>query len=117
MTSPPSTEQKLSLVYERGYVVGMSGAKRPILGAISRDEALCMVDLIRKNNLKTSLETGVANGLSELAIALAVQEQGGHHFGVDPCQKSDHDEAATALMEEFVTGNDVLASGITNYPC
>ena len=81
--------------------MGRSGARRPILGALSQDEALWMVELIRKNRLSTTLETGVANGLSTLAIASAVQELGGHHFGVDPCQISDHDEAAIVLMNEF----------------
>ena len=60
-----------------------------------------LYDLICRENLTRTLETGVTNGLSTLAMTLAVEESDGHHIGIDPCRITDHNEVAVVLLEEF----------------
>ncbi len=96
-----SLERKVRLVYERDYVVDRSGTKKPLAGAVTLDESLYIANLICEKNLKKTMETGVANGLSALAMTLAVKSLGGHHTGIDPCQRVEHNETALVLLEEF----------------
>ncbi len=91
----------LKLVGERGTVRTRGGVTKHLGGAISLDEARFLFDLVMDHHLKRTLETGVANGYSTLALTLAASLADGHHIGVDPCQKTDHDEAAIVLLEEF----------------
>jgi predicted O-methyltransferase YrrM len=72
-----------------------------LAGAVSLQESLFMAKLVEDNKLKNIMETGVANGLSTLASTLAAASQGGSHVGIDPCQRTDHNETALVLLEEF----------------
>jgi predicted O-methyltransferase YrrM len=101
VTNSRSVEQQIRSFYERDYVVDRNGTKKALAGAVSLKESLYIANLIQENKLTKTLETGVANGLSALAMTLAAKSQGGHHTGIDPCQIVDHNETALVLLEEF----------------
>lgn len=101
VTNGRTIEQQIRSVYERDYVVDRSGKKKPLAGAVSLAESLFIANLMEEKRLTKTLETGVANGLSALAMTLAAKSQGGHHTGIDPCQRVDHNETALVLLEEF----------------
>ena len=89
-----------------------TGKQKLLAGAVTEGEANYLYDLINREDLKRTLETGVANGLSTLAMALAAQNIGGHHIGIDPCQITEHKETAVVLLEEFdVNKNFTLMDG------
>ena len=88
-------------VVQRGHVTDREGNQKLLAGAVTEGEANYLYDLICHEGLKRTLETGVANGLSTLAMTLAVKSIDGHHIGIDPCQATDHNETALVLLEEF----------------
>jgi predicted O-methyltransferase YrrM len=99
--NPGSVFEVLSAVYSRGVVQTRKGLSQSIAGAVTIDEAMYLAGIVQTHKLTRTLETGVAKGLSTLALAYAVNLNGGHHIGIDPCQRSEHDEAALMLLEEF----------------
>lgn len=87
-------------VIARGWVPDDTGAHRQIMGAVSAQEARLLASIVLSNNCKRCFETGVANGISTLAITQAVAHNGGHHFGMDPEQILGHRNAALCLLAE-----------------
>lgn len=87
-------------VLDRGWVPDGNGGRRQVIGAVSKQEARVLGDLISDYGCQRTLETGVALGISTLAITQAVSEQGGIHYGIDPLQRSEHRGAALDLLEE-----------------
>ncbi len=88
-------------VYRTGKYLDLSGKERKVSGAVPREDALILQDMVRFVKAKTTLETGVAFGLSSLAICEALKETAGadaKHYGVDPEQKTVHDGAALASL-------------------
>lgn len=86
-------------VLDRGWVICQTGDRREITGAVNKEEARTLAGIILNNNCKRCYETGVAYGLSTLAITQAVARLGGHHTGMDPLQ-STHGNAALCLLAE-----------------
>ncbi len=94
---------KLQAVTRRGYVILSDGTHKTITGAVTVDEGVTMARQILERRFVTTLETGVAFGVSTLAICLALEETGQNttvHFGVDPDQTAVHQGAALSLLEE-----------------
>jgi predicted O-methyltransferase YrrM len=94
-------------VLKRGRVNVEGEPPREITGAVSLPEAIELCDAIVSNGFRRTLETGVANGVSTLAMcgALSVRDlPGSKHVGVDPCQFTDHGGAALALLAEHDLG-------------
>src|SRR5580658_9865662 len=88
-------------VLARGWVPDIQGAHKIIRGPVSHAEARFLAGLIVETNAKRCFETGVALGVSTLAITQAVAQIGGRHLGVDPCQMSEHNGAALGALAEF----------------
>ena len=104
VTSPNINDDRcllVSQVIERGYVGEVGKNRRQITGAVSKEEAEILASIIFENGCLKSLETGVANGISTLAITEAIALNGGHHYGVDPCQLNEHQGVALSLLEEY----------------
>jgi predicted O-methyltransferase YrrM len=80
----------------------LDGRERVITGGISRIEAESIRSLIAKRRVRNSMETGVAYGVSTVAICDALSRLGGErkHWGVDPCQYTDHNGAAIAALRK-----------------
>jgi len=55
-------------VLTRGWVSDLQGGRQPIHGPVSAAEARFLAGLILETGVKQSLETGVALGVSTLAI-------------------------------------------------
>lgn len=88
-------------VISRGWVGKEGENKRKITGGISQKEAFILAKIILDHHCIKSFETGVANGISTLAITQLIKFNNGHHYGVDPCQFSDHNGVALTLLEEY----------------
>jgi predicted O-methyltransferase YrrM len=118
----------LDELYRTGKCVDLAGKERKVTGAVPREDALILQEMVRFVKAKTTLETGVAFGLSTLAICEALQEEapnakrqtpsglassGGmpidnrqstlatevKHYGVDPEQNTVHGGAALASLK------------------
>jgi predicted O-methyltransferase YrrM len=87
-------------VITRGWVGKDGENKRYITGGISPKEAYILSTIILEHNCVNSFETGVANGISTLGITQAIKQNNGHHYGIDPCQFSEHNGVALTLLEE-----------------
>jgi predicted O-methyltransferase YrrM len=95
--------QKLEAVTKRGYVILSDGSHKAITGAVTVNEGVRMARQILERGFVNTLETGVAFGLSTLAICLTLEEAGQStsvHFGVDPDQTAVHKGAALSLLQE-----------------
>lgn len=94
---------KVEAVHRRKHVVLSDGTRKEITGAVTTDEAARMAGLILERQCCSTLETGVAFGISTLAVCLAldaVNAPNTIHYGVDPEQWSVHQGAAVALHDE-----------------
>ena len=118
----------LEEIYRTGKCVDLAGKERKVTGAVPREDALVLQEMVRFVKAKTTLETGVAFGLSTLAICEALAEGrastdyadytdstesgqstienrqskipvGVKHHGVDPEQNTVHGGAALASLK------------------
>jgi predicted O-methyltransferase YrrM len=109
-------------IYRTGKCLDLDGKERKVTGAVPREDALILQEMVRFVKAKTTLETGVAFGLSTLAICEALQQGtvpdaktgdspserptrgtvpvfAQKHYGVDPEQNTVHGGAALASLE------------------
>jgi len=101
--------QVLEDIYRTGKCVDLAGKERKVTGAVPREDALILQEMVRFVKAKTTLETGVAFGLSTLAICEALVEGAAEngdstrfppkHYGVDPEQNTVHGGAALASLK------------------
>jgi len=99
--------QVLEDIYRTGMCTDLAGKERKVTGAVPREDALILQEMVRFVKAKTTIETGVAFGLSTLAICEALTALGAipvrgespcHHYGVDPEQNTVHGGAAPASL-------------------
>jgi predicted O-methyltransferase YrrM len=98
-------------IYRTGQCIDLAGKERKVTGAVPREDALILQEMVRFVKAKTTLETGVAFGLSTLAICEALQAETPianrqspiasevKHYGVDPEQDAVHGGAALASLK------------------
>jgi predicted O-methyltransferase YrrM len=89
-------------VYRTGKCADLAGREREVTGAVPREDALSLQEMVRATRARTTCETGVAFGLSTLAICEALKENGGEdvrHYGVDPKQTELHGGSALASLK------------------
>jgi predicted O-methyltransferase YrrM len=102
-------------IYRTWKCVDLAGKERKVTGAVPREDAIILQEMVRFVKAKTTLETGVAFGLSTLAICEALLDRGGtrseslggirscpsgpKHYGVDPEQNTVHGGAALASLK------------------
>jgi predicted O-methyltransferase YrrM len=102
----------LEYIYRTGKCLDLAGTERKVTGAVTREDALILQEMVGFVKAKTTLETGVAFGLSTLAICEALKEtrpsadctdslgpdsgrgSEAKHYGVDPEQNTAHGGAA-----------------------
>ena len=82
----------------------LNGDELKVTGPISKKEANFIMKIIKRRKLSMCVETGVAYGVSTIAIcsALSELEKSGlecKHWGADPCQNSDYNGAAIAALK------------------
>ena len=85
----------------RGWVRNAAGDKLPVVGAVNVDEAHVLGNLVLENQSQRGIETGIARGISTLALTQAFAYTGGRLIGFDPCQDSEHGDSALKTLKEF----------------
>lgn len=89
-------------LYQHGECTDLEGQIRKVTGGVTKSHARILQDVIKvAQPVVTSLETGVAFGLSTLAICEALQAsglEGVKHYGIDPEQITVHGGSAIANL-------------------
>lgn len=90
----------LEQVLRTGRTTDVEGRERRVTGSITRDDCLLLQQQAGFVKARTALETGVAFGVSTLALAEALAESGPGWklYGVDPDQSRVHGSAALAAL-------------------
>jgi predicted O-methyltransferase YrrM len=88
--------QVLEEILRTGKCRDAQGKERKVTGAVSLEDVVILQEMVRFVKAKTALETGVAFGVSTLAIceALAESDPEAKLYGVDPEQGTVHGNAA-----------------------
>lgn len=90
----------LAEVYETGQVPDENGESRSILpSGMPRESGSRLRDLIVAEGATTTIEVGLALGLSTLHICDALLEQSGRHTAVDPLERSHYGNAGLMSLE------------------
>lgn len=97
---PDNFELFTDSIIERGWIGEAGKNQHYIMGAVSKIEARTLAAVILEYNCQKSFETGVANGISTLAITQAIALTNGHHYGIDPYQFTYHKGTALNLLAE-----------------
>jgi hypothetical protein len=100
-------------VIERGSTAVAGGRIKRMTGFVTLHDAIRIADVVWRYRCARTLETGVAFGVSTLAIRAAQQKlklEACQHFGVDPEQYSTHEGAAISLLEQhnLLSGFELL---------
>jgi predicted O-methyltransferase YrrM len=87
--------------FASGEVLRADGSKTPLHSNVSREEAMRLYNLIRTLDPEVTVEIGLAQGISTLAIAQALLRNGsgGRHYVVDPFQHTDWDGVGLASLD------------------
>jgi len=94
-------EQRLANVYAKGLIMLPSGEQKVFTGTVTLPEAITLAHKVIQLAPQVTIETGVAYGLSTLAICLALEANGkGVHYGADPEQKRVHQMAGVELLRQ-----------------
>lgn len=111
-TSLPLTLKK---IYTERSATDLDGNTMQLHSEVSESEALVLMQMVRAANAKVSVETGLAFGVSALAISAAERALHGKesmHYGVDPNQLTEYKGAALAsLRKEGLDTNFRLLEG------
>ncbi len=97
------TKECLKMMILEGRSFDLDGQVQHPTGTVSLAEAEYIMDVIREKKLSRCVETGVAYGASTIAVceALIQLEKMGlvcKHYGVDPCQYSEFNGSAIAVL-------------------
>jgi predicted O-methyltransferase YrrM len=93
----------ISDTLQAGSITLPNGQQRKIEGGVSLSEALQIADIVRTLRAGYTAETGMAYGVSSLAICAALRSlgvEGCRHFAIDPNQLSDYGGAALCLLKQ-----------------
>jgi predicted O-methyltransferase YrrM len=86
---PQQLPDALVDIFKRGLVLDSSGVERPLDSNISEAEAGELFATVLRLAPRNSLEVGLADGISALAIVGAIKQNGfGHHHIIDPFQRN-----------------------------
>jgi len=92
----------LERIYRERAVVDSRGQRREVFPAgLGPERARYLFELVRTRRPTLTLEVGFAFGLSTLAIAEALRQNGhGHHLVIDPKERTYFDGIGLRLIEE-----------------
>lgn len=93
--------QVLEDIYRTSECVDLGGRTRRITGGVPREDARVLQEVFAMGPVRTSLETGVAFGVSTVAICEMLKRSGDprvKHYGIDPHQHSEHGGVAIANL-------------------
>ena len=79
-------------VLDSGVVVNRDGVETPLYGNVTLTQAQRLYDLVRARRPEVTVELGFAQGISTLAIAQGLEDNGcGTHYVVDPLENSHYE--------------------------
>jgi predicted O-methyltransferase YrrM len=87
--------------FHSGEVLRADGTPVPLRSNVSHDEAMRLYELVRARDPEATIEIGLAQGISTLAItqALHVNGSGAKHYVVDPFQRSRYEGVGLANLD------------------
>jgi len=102
MNATPAMNAVLERVYQERAVVDSRGQRRAVFPAgLGPERARYLFELVRTRRPSRTLEIGFAFGLSTLAIAEALRQNGhGHHLVIDPKERTYFDGIGLRHVEE-----------------
>ncbi len=114
--NPESLSRARRAAYEAGHVRGRSGRRiETFPTAMSADGAATLARTVRGEGASRILETGLALGLSTLALiegSCAVAPEAWRHVSVDPFQVRDWDSCGLAQLERVgIVSEDLSSAG------
>ncbi len=105
----------LKKIYEERSATDLDGNVLQLHSEVSEAEAQVLADMVIAAKAKVTLETGLAFGVSALAICHALRSVNGNsftHYGVDPNQLTEYGGTALAsLQKEGLNSNFKLLEG------
>src|SRR5687768_6989971 len=93
----------LKNIYEQRTAEDLEGKVLPLHSEVSEAEAIILMKMVKAANAKVSLETGLAFGVSALAIchaAASIHGKSFTHYGVDPNQLSEYGGSALKSLQK-----------------
>jgi predicted O-methyltransferase YrrM len=94
---------------QSGVAVDRDGIETPLHSNVSLGEAQRLYELVRLRQPETTLELGCAQGISALAIAQALEDNGhGTHHIVDPFENTLYDGVGLTGLERAELSNRVV---------
>jgi len=106
MTEPTSGDVAaiVSAALRDGKIVLPNGESRAITHNVTLPEALQLAATVQRLGCRSTAETGMAYGISSLAICAALRSLGtdvASHVAIDPNQSSEYGGAALALLRQY----------------
>ena len=98
-------------IYRSGKCLDLDGKERKVTGAVPREDALILQDMVRLVKAKTTLETGVAFGLSSLAICEALAEGRASTDYADYTDSAESEQSPIGNRQSTIPG-DVRHYGV-----
>ena len=101
-------------VFQTGRVFGPDGKAQQLESNVSQAEALELYTAVRKLRPESSVEIGLAHGVSALTILSAIAGNGtGHHYVIDPFQ-ANYGYCGVAMIQR--AGFQKLHSLLERFP-
>jgi predicted O-methyltransferase YrrM len=100
MTIIPCNHPLVQSIYQSRTLPLESGGTTPLNVYIPREQGDYLYTLVRHYKPKTTIEVGLANGLSALFLTAGHADNGigGRHIAVDPFQKTDWNNVGVGLI-------------------
>ena len=115
MDTTPTLPLTLKKIYEDRSATDLEGNVLKLHSEVSEGEAIILMKMVAASNAKVTVETGLAFGVSALAICHASRAVNGSnrmHYGVDPNQLTEYGGSALAsLKKEGLDQNFTLLEG------
>jgi len=94
----------LTEIYSTKTTHTADGTATPLRASVSLAEATLLYELVRETQPKCSLEVGLGQGMSTIAILGAIKDNGfGHHHVIDPWEASFEDAGLAAIERAGLT--------------
>jgi predicted O-methyltransferase YrrM len=96
-------------VLDRGVAVNRDGDETPLHSNVTLSDAQRLYDVVRARRPEVTLELGMAQGISALSIAQALEDNGrGTHHVVDPFENTNYEGVGLTSVERAGLGHRVV---------
>lgn len=99
-TSFLSFSPRLREMVESGFTIDEAGEKVPLSGASTLNNLYVIRNVIRQRRAQSTLEIGLARGVSALTILHTIAEHNGRHTAIDPFQHTTWRGSGLKVIQE-----------------